>query len=280
MYMGINMNKKILIALVLMVFISMNTASAGLFDIASDAIESTENNDTTLVVGFNPIFPPFEYLTDNGSYTGFDLDLAKEVCARNNWTFEPKPVIDWNSKDFEINSEEIDCIWSSFTIDGREDKYTFSEPYFNNTQVVVVGSDSDIKTLDDLKGKTVEVQEGSSVIEGLNNNTTLKNSLKDIVEVRDITIAFMDLKSGVCDAILVDREIANYNINTEYPDDIVLNESISYEKYGIGFKKGNTELRDQVQKTLDEMFKDGTVEKIAQKYSDYDIEKGLINPSK
>jgi polar amino acid transport system substrate-binding protein len=76
----------------------------------------------------------------------------------------------------------------------------------------VVDSNSDIKTLDDLKGKTVEVQEGSSVIEGLNNNTTLKNSLKDIVEVRDITIVFMDLKSGVCDAILVDREIANYNI--------------------------------------------------------------------
>jgi len=131
--MGININKKILIALVLMVFISMNATSAGLFDIASDAIESTENNDTTLVVGFNPIFPPFEYLTDNGSYAGFDLDLAKEVCARNNWTFEPKPVIDWNSKDFEINLEEIYCIWSSFTIDGREDKYTFSEPYFNNT---------------------------------------------------------------------------------------------------------------------------------------------------
>ena len=275
----INMNKKILIALALMIFISMNTASAGLFDIAEDALQSTENNDTTLVVGFNPIFPPFEYLTDNGSYTGFDLDLAKEVCARNNWTFEAKPLIDWNSKEFEINSGEIDCIWSSFTIDGREDKYTFSEPYFNNTQVVVVNSNSDIKTLDDLNGKTVEVQEGSSVIDGLNNNTTLKNSLKDIVEVRDITIAFMDLKSGVCDAILVDREIANYHINTQHPEDKVLNESISYEKYGIGFKNGNTELRDQVQKTLDEMFKDGTVEKLAQKYSDYDIEKGLINPS-
>lgn len=273
------MNKKIVIALALMIFISMNTASAGLFDIAGDTMQSTENNDTTLIVGFNPIFPPFEYITGNGSFTGFDLDLAKEVCNRNNWTFKAEPLIDWNSKEFEINSGEIDCIWSSFTIDGREDKYTFSEPYFINTQVVVVNSDSDIKALDDLNGKTVEVQEGSSVIDDINKNTTLKNSLKDIVEVRDITIAFMDLESGVCDAILVDREIANYNINTEHPEDKVLNESISYEKYGIGFKKGNTELRDQVQKTLDEMFEDGTVEKLAQKYSEFDIESGLIKHS-
>ncbi|WP_407375107.1 amino acid ABC transporter substrate-binding protein [Methanobrevibacter sp.] len=272
------MNKKILIAIALTIFLLMNTASAGLFDMNNNNTAAI-NNENTLVVGIYPVFPPFEYQNDNGTYVGFDIDLAKEVCKRNNWTFKQDIIIDWNSKEFEVNSGEIDCIWGSFTIDGREDKYEFTEPYFNNEQVVVVKSDSNISTLSDLKGKDVEIQEGSSGIDGINNNTTLKESLNSLMQVKDNNIALMDLESGVCDAVVMDIGIANYHINNKYHDDKILNQSISSEKYGVGFKKGNTELRDAVQKTLDEMFKDGTVEKIAQNYSDYNLTNNLIKPN-
>ena len=99
------------------------------------------------------IFPPFTYKDANGEFAGFEVELAKEVCKRNNWTFVPQPVIDWNNKNLELNSNEIDCLWGEFSINGREDAYTLSEPYFNNSVLVVVKSDSGISNLNDLKGK-------------------------------------------------------------------------------------------------------------------------------
>ena len=189
-----------------------------------------------------------------------------------------QPIIDWNTKQLELDGDEIDCIWSEFTINGREDNYTWSEPYFNNTKVVVVKSDSDIKTIGDLKGKTLEVQQGSSILKTIKNNETLKNTFGKINEVDGYDTALMDLQSGVCDVVILDCGLANYLITEKYTDTKLLNETISHEQYGIGFKKGNTELRDQVQKTLDEMFKDGTVDKIAQNYSKYKIPEGLVYP--
>lgn len=272
------MNKKTIIGLILTIFLLMNASSAGLFDALYDSNSGEKNNDTTLIVGYNPENAPFYYKDENGTVTGFEYDLAKEVCTRNNWTFKNQEIIDWESVETEVNSNEIDCIWGAFTIDGREDKYTTSDPYYENKDVVVVKSDSKINSLKDLKDKTVEIQEGSSGIASINNNTTLKNSLKSVVEVKDNNMALMDLESGVCDAVIMDIEIANYNIHSKYPDEKMLNQTLSSEKYGIGFKKGNEELRDSVQKTLNEMFKDGTVEKIAQNYSEYKIPENLIKP--
>ncbi|WP_407408924.1 amino acid ABC transporter substrate-binding protein [Methanobrevibacter sp.] len=270
------MNKKIIVILTLMMFLVMNTSAAGFLDFFNETESSGTNNDTTLVVGLNPVFPPFVYKDDSGNNVGFDLEIAKEVCDRNNWTLKETELIDWNSKEFEVNSGEIDCIWGAFTIDGREDEYLFTEPYYNNAQVVVVKSDSNINSLSDLKGKNVEIQTGSSAISAINNNTTLKNSLNNLFEVENNNVAMMDLESGTCDAVIMDNGFANYYITNKYPSCKILSENVSDEKYGIGFKKGNAELRDAVQKTLDEMFKDGTVEKIAQNYSDYKLEQGLI----
>lgn len=277
------MNKKIIFILTLSLaaLLMIGCVSAeGLFDFINiDA--STDNDDTKFIVGFNAAFPPFGYLNDSGNYSGFDLELAKEVADRNNWTFVAQPIIDWNSKEVEINSGEVDCIWSEFTINGRESDYTWSDPYFNTSQIIVVRSDSNIISVDDLKGKTVEIQEGSSALETLESeNATLKDSFKELVEIKEYDTGFMDLESGACDALIADEGVVNYQIfekfgNTSYK---ILDEPLSHEQYGVGFKKGNTELRDQVQKTLDEMFKDGTVDKIAQKYSDYKIPEGLIHP--
>ena len=276
------MNKKIgfILALVLVAFLVMGTASAGLFDFlgANNGSNTSGNDENTFIVGFDAEFPPYGYKDDSGNYVGFDLDLAKEVCERNNWTFKAQPI-DWDAKDAELDSGSIDCIWNGFTINGRENDYTWSEPYIDNKQVIVVKSDSGIKSLDDLAGKTVETQKDSSALAALQgDNKTLADTFATLTEVADYNTAFMDLESGACQAVAIDIGVAQYQVSSKDNPDAytILDDSISSEQYGIGFKKGNDALKDQVQKTLDEMFEDGTVAKIAENYSDSGVPGSLI----
>ena len=275
------MNKKIgfILALVFVALLVMGTASAGLFDfLGANESNANGNDENTFIVGFDAEFPPYGYKDDSGNYVGFDLDLAKEVCERNNWTFKAQPI-DWDAKDAELDSGSIDCIWNGFTINGRENDYTWSEPYIDNKQVIVVKSDSGIKSLDDLAGKTVETQKDSSALSALQgDNKTLADTFATLTEVADYNTAFMDLESGACEAVAIDIGVAQYQVSSKDNPDAytILDDSISSEQYGIGFKKGNDALKDQVQKTLDEMFEDGTVEKIAQNYSDSGVPGSLI----
>ena len=277
------MNKKIgfLLALVLVAFLVMGSASAGWFDFLGgngSSSDATTNDENTFIVGFDAEFPPYGYKDDSGNYVGFDLDLAKEVCERNGWTFKAQPI-DWDAKDAELESGSIDCIWNGFTIDGRENDYTWSNPYFDNKQIFVVKADSGINSIDDLKGKTVETQKDSSALAALQgDNKTIADAFAALTEVADYNTAFMDLESGACDAVAMDIGVAEYDIkNKDNSDDFkILDDAITTEKYGIGFKTGNTELKDKVQATLDEMFKDGTVSKIAEKYGI--SEDALIQP--
>ena len=275
------MNKKIgfILALVFVALLVMGTASAGLFDfLGANGSNANGNDENTFIVGFDAEFPPYGYKDDSGNYVGFDLDLAKEVCERNNWTFKAQPI-DWDAKDAELDSGSIDCIWNGFTINGRENDYTWSEPYIDNKQVIVVKSDSGIKSLDDLAGKTVETQKDSSALSALQgDNKTLADTFATLTEVADYNTAFMDLESGACEAVAIDIGVAQYQVSSKDNPDAytILDDSISSEQYGIGFKKGNDALKDQVQKTLDEMFEDGTVAKIAENYSDSGVPGSLI----
>ena len=267
------MNKKIgiIFALVVVAFLVMGTASAGLFDFLggdSASGNATANDESTFIVGFDAEFPPYGYKDDSGNYTGFDLDLAKEVCERNNWTFQAQPI-DWDAKDAELDSGSIDCIWNGFTIDGRENDYLWSDPYYDNKQVFIVKNGSGISSIDDLSGKTVETQKDSSALAALQgDNKTIADKFGTLNQVADYNTALMDLESGACDAVAMDIGVAEYDIKNKNATDTfsILDQYITTEKYGVGFKKGNTDLKDQVQKTLDEMFADGTVAKIAQKY--------------
>ena len=152
----------------------------------------------------------------------------------------------------------MDCIWSEFTINGREDEYTWSKAYFNNTQVVVVKADSNISSHKDLKDKDVEIQEGHSSLNVLEKEKrSLMNSFKSLNKIKEYNTGFMDLESGVCDAIIVDVPLAKYHIKEKGADKFkILDEPIAFEQYGIAFKKGNDDLKNQVQKTLDEMYSD------------------------
>ena len=230
-----------------------------------------------LIVGFDAEYPPYGYMDDNGEYVGFDLDLAQEVCNRNGWELVKQPI-DWDSKDMELKSGSIDCIWNGFTITGREEDYTWTEPYVDNSIVVVVSADSDIQTLDDLAGKVVATQADSSALAALTDdsednadNLALTASFADLQQVADYNSAFMNLESGAVDAIAVDIGVAKYQVDSRGDAFRMLDDAISTEQYAVGFKLGNTELRDTVQKTLDEMAADGTVDKIAENYADYNL---------
>ena len=232
-----------------------------------------ENDDETLIVGFDASFPPYGYKDDDGEYVGFDLELAQEVCDRNDWKLVKQPV-DWDAKEMGIDSGTIDCIWNGFTMNGREDEYTWSDPYIDNKQVMVVATDSGINSFDDLSGKLVETQADSSALAALQGDQKkLADTFGSLTEIAEYNTAFMDLESGACDAIAMDIGVAYYQINSrKNPDDYkVLDEEISSEQYAVGFKLGNEELRDKVQATLDEMAEDGTVAKIAEKYEDFGV---------
>jgi polar amino acid transport system substrate-binding protein len=273
------MNKKIgiIIGIALLAFLVIGASSAGFFDFLGGD-QAVDNDENTLVVGFDAEFPPYGYKDDSGEYVGFDLDLAQEVCDRNNWTLVKQPI-DWDAKDAELESGSIDCIWNGFTINGREDDYTWSDPYINNKQIFVVKADSGIKTFADLEGKIVETQKDSSALAALEGDQkALADTFETLTQVADYNTGFMDLESGACDAVAMDIGVAQHDISSkDNPTDYyIIPQEISSEQYGVGFKKGNEELRDQVQDTLNEMFEDGTVLKIAQKYADDGIPGSLI----
>lgn len=222
----------------------------------------------TFTVGFDASFPPYGY-QENGEYVGFDLDLAQEVCDRNGWELVKTPI-DWDAKNIELNGGSIDCIWNGFTMNGREDDYTWTPAYINNTQVFAVNKNSGIKKAADLAGKNVLVQADSSALAALQDeeNTDIK-ALADffgsLTQVPDYESALMELEAGSADAVAMDEGVA-LTKQAQNDNIVILDDVISQEQYGIAFKKGNDELRDQVWSTLLEMEKDGTVDKIAAKY--------------
>ena len=171
---------------------------------ATDGADTAER--TTFTVGFDAEYPPYGYKNDAGEYVGFDLDLAQEVCDRNGWELIKQPL-DWSSKDMELNSGTVDCLWNGFTMTGRESEYTFSEPYVDNSIVFVVRQDSDIQTKEDLAGKIVITQAGSSALTALTNtedndeNLALAATFASLEQTPDYNSAFMSLETGAVDAI-------------------------------------------------------------------------------
>ena len=225
----------------------------------------------TLTVGFDQGYPPYGYVGDDGQFTGFDLELAKAVCEKMGWNLDLQ-AIDWDAKDALIGSGTINCIWNGFTYTGRENDYTWSDPYVDNSIVMVVKADSGISSLADLTGKSVMAQAASSAVDAINANESLKSSLKEVVELADYNTGFMELKQGSVDAIAADLGVAKFQIASNEGDYVILDEPISTEQYAIGFLKGNTELRDAVNAELLKMAEDGTMLSIAEKY----VDQGLV----
>ena len=270
------MKKKLITGIVVVALACFGFAAlAGCGGGQSSNQSSDKSNDskTTLIVGFDSAYPPYGFVGDDGQYTGFDLDLAQEVANRNGWDYKAEPV-DWDAKDALLGSGQINCIWNGFTIEGREDNYTFSEPYMLNEQVVVVKKNSGINSLSDLKGKTVMTQVDSAALDVLEGD---QKALADTFKggkaqtIGDYNNAFLQLNSGAVDAVACDLSIAQYQIAASPDSYVQLPDALSTEHYGVGFKKGDTEMAGAVTKTLKEMYADGTVKTVCEKYAQYGL---------
>jgi len=232
--------------------------------------ETTAPPEGTFTVGFDQDFPPMGYIGDDGEFTGFDLELAKEVAARLNLEFVPQPIA-WDAKDMELEAGNIDCIWNGFTMNGREDGYTWTTPYMKNEQVFVVAEDSEIQKVSDLAGKVVTVQADSSAEAALKDDSDLTATFGTVQTAPDYNTALQDLKMGAIDAVAMDSVVARFQIEQRGGGFRLLEETLAAEEYGVGFKKGNEELRDKVQASLEEMAADGTLAEISTRWFSDDI---------
>ena len=234
-------------------------------DSTTEAEASTGAVDTgTLIVGFDSSYPPYGYVGDDGEYTGFDLELAREVATRNDWEVQLEPI-DWDAKDTMLDSGAINCIWNGFTMEGREEDYTFSEPYMLNGQVVVVRADSGIASFDDLAGKNVITQVDSAAYNVLAGEDATQAELAatfaSLETIPDYNTAFMQLESGAVNAVACDLSIAAYQLAAK-PDAFR-----SEEHYAVGFKKGDDATADAVNEALRAMDEDGFVAELCDKYA-------------
>ncbi len=270
------MKKKLAVLLaaslaVLMVMTGCGSNGDAEKDNGGDKQQETEKK--TFTVGFDAEYPPYGYMDDNGEYTGFDLELAEAVCEMEGWELVKKPI-DWNSKDMELNSGSIDCIWNGFTMNGREDDYTFSIPYVDNTQVIVVSEASGIKTLEDLAGKVVGVQAASAALELLEDEEgqkALADTFASLNQFADYNTAFVELQAGALDALAIDIGVAKYQIESRGEGYTILEENLNTEEYAVGFRKGDTELCEIINADLQKLANDGTVADLAEKYGIADM---------
>ncbi len=226
---------------------------------------------TELVVGITESFPPMEFPDENGDYTGYDVELAREVCRRQGWTLRFN-VIEWRHMEQMLANRQVDCIWAGCTItDDRLERMAFTPGYVRNEQVLVVREDSPIHRMSDLKGKTVAVQGGSTAMEALENTPELRNILKEVFERSGSDGAFHELEDGHADAVVMDLLVANYMIRREGKPYRILEEGLAPEEYGIGVRKDNEELAGQIWRTLVEMAADGTVRRLSEEWFGTDI---------
>lgn len=242
---------------------------------SSDSSNSISGFNGEFIVGFDQDFPPYGYVGDDGNYTGFNLDLAQAVCSKEGWTYTPKPI-SWDAKDALLNSGQITCIWNGFTIEGRENDYTFTDSYMENRQVIVVKVGSDITSLDGLAGKNVVTQTDSAALELLSDGGSQADLAKTFAQLQTIdnyNTAFMMLESGSVDAIAVDYPVAVYNIGDKTDQFTILDESLNSEHFAVGFAKTDTgsALASAVQKDLQELDSEGKVKELCEKYSDQGV---------
>ena len=168
-----------------------------------------------LILGLDETFPPMGYRDANGDIIGFDIDLATEVCSRLGVKLKLQPI-NWDSKEMELSGKTIDCIWNGMSVtDERITGMDLSTPYIANKQIIIVKSDSGISTKADLAGKTVCAQQGSSAVDAISAEPDVKASFGSLNEYASNDEAFLDLKAGRIDVLVVDEVYGRYMISQD-----------------------------------------------------------------
>lgn len=230
---------------------------------------SSDSGKQKFVMGIDPEYPPFSYLGDDGNYTGFDVEIAQAVCDYLGWELEIFEV-NWDQKLVQLDANECDCVWSGMTIldSMKESGYVISDPYYYNTQVLVVKDDSNIASSKDLAGKTVAVQLGTSGESLLNEDLKdLADTFGELVTCDSFLKCFTELEGGAADAVFVDLPVA-LNYVKDHSGLKIIDEQLGAEEYGIAFRSGDEELCKQVEEALQALVENGTYAEIAAKYPD------------
>lgn len=237
----------------------------------TDAVAAVGSLPEKFVLGLDASFPPMGFTDENNSIIGVDIDLAQAVCDKLGMTFEAKPI-SWDAKEMELNTDKITCIWNGLTMtEERGNAFEMSRPYMKNKQVIVVMGDSSIASKADLAGKIVAAQKDSSGLKALQEDEICASIDGGAAkEYEDYVTALTDMEIGRCDAVVMDNVVAEYYIPANSKDMKVLADTMAEEEYGIAFKKGQTELRDAVEKALSELAAEGKIKEISQKWFSVD----------
>lgn len=263
-----NFKKALCLVLALAMTVAMLAACGSKDDTNTDGGDSAKK---TFIMGVDPEYPPFSYLGDDGKFTGFDVEICQAVCDELGLDLQVFGV-NWDQKLVQLDSKECDCVWSGMTIldSMKEAGYVISEPYYDNTQVIMVKEGSDIKSSADLAGKSVAVQLGTSGESLLSDGGDLESLAKtfgNLMTCDSFLKCFTELGGGAVDAVIVDKPVA-----TSYAQQnagfSILDEELGAEQYGIAFRSGDQELCDTVQAAVQKLVDNGTYAKIAEKYPD------------
>lgn len=264
------MNKRIFLFFTMVIMSIVLVACGGSDDSSTATDDADDANDEggekeVLIIGVDDKFAPMGFRDEDNELTGFDIDLARAAAEYMDVEVKFQPI-DWKTKENEIQSDRIDLIWNGYTITPeREEKVDFTRPYLENAQVVAVLADSEIEELADLEGEVVGLQALSSAMDALEANP-IYEKIAEITEFADNVLALSDLKSGRVEAVVIDEVVIDYYMALEPDTFRVLDESLAPEQYGVGVKKGRTELLERLQDALDEMNEDGTAGKISEEW--------------
>ncbi len=239
---------------------------------AEDASVEKITEKGTFILGLDDSFPPMGFRDENNEIVGFDIDVAKVVAEKLGVEFVAQPIA-WDSKELELSSGNIDCIWNGMSITpDRQESMSMTFAYLNNQIVFYTQKDAGVATTDDLKGKKVAVQNGSYGEELLNGDLAeLASTFGEVLGYDDYLTALMDLQNGGCDALLMDVVLGDYYITGMGADNIIAAVSVADDNYGIGFRKEDAALCQKVQDILVEMKKDGSLAAISEKWFGSDI---------
>ncbi len=271
------MKKVLVLALAVAMCLSL-AACGGAPSAPAPASSQAEPEKTVFIQGFDLDYPPYSYRKDDGAVGGFDVEVAQAVCDYLGWEYQACPF-NWDAKEAELASGACDCIWSGFTVEGREDEYLWSDAYSRNTQLILVPAGSDIKTLEDLAGKTVGVQTSTSAYDLLQDEEgqkALADTFGSLEIFETYTIAFNDLQAGGIDAIAIDATAGGFLISGKEDQFRFLDEVLGVETYAIGFRKDDQQLRDSVNEAIKALSADGTIARIAEKDEYAEIREFLI----
>ena len=261
------MKSKILIGLIAVIVI------IAVIGIIIFSVQGEENNENTFVLGMDDSFPPMGFRNENNELVGFDIDLATEVCNKLEMKLEVQ-TISWAAKEQELDSGNIDCIWNGFGYtEERNEAMTLSDMYIKDESIFFVKNDSEYSSQEDLKGKKIGVQSGSTQERRL-NDAEFGKEIEEIVGYTDYLTALMDLETGNIDAVYMSKITGTYIMKSQNKNFKTFESTgISTGETGmvIAFKKGNTGLKDKVEKAIAELKEEGKVKEISEKWFGEDI---------